>query len=478
MNIGVVTFGMPPVYNRKVEIRKGVDSLIAILADTGFGFCEQHIVNPVDLDIAISFFKSENIDCLIFNMRHWGRNSLMVQLARRMDVPLVFYCHTQNGMSGVTITTSASGVLREMDYSRNINTHERFTDLMTDKLLNWIKAVDIRNRLRRSRVMCWGGSYGADMPYTRSDADALENLFISEVMVEPEKTLTDMAANIARNQPERIESFLNWYQGNGGKIEQDGKMITPKSLWMQVSLYLAARDRLADLSDENIVGVSIKCHFELSICDWGCTACTLPAFLPFGEDSEGPKHIVPTACEGDLNGLIGLLVLHALNPNVPPLFGDFVEYRSDYVQLRNCGASSVFWAGLSDKAEKNLKNVTLKPNIHGASGAAVSYETPSVETVTVLRIFRLRGEICAIYGAGEILGESTTSQYSDPWPHTRLFLGVDNDLFFKVVPCNHASLTLGDHTSILQTFFRLTGIKVYRCDSNEELMKFESDILG
>ncbi len=469
---------MPPVYNRKVEIREGADILINFLADTGFGFCEQHITTSADLDTAINFFKSEDVDCLIFNMRHWGRNALMVQLARRMDVPLAFFCHTQNGMSGITITTSASGVLREMDYSRNINTHERFTDLMTDKLLSWIKAVDVRSRLRRSRVMCWGGSYGADMPYTRSDADALENLLISEVMVEPEKVLTDKAADIAGNHPERIEGFLKWYRENGGTIEQDGKMVTPESLRMQVSLYLAARDRLADLVDENIAGISIKCHFELSITDWGCTACTLPAFLPSGEDSEGSKCIVPTACEGDLNGLIGLLVLHALNPDVPPLFGDFVEFRSDYVLLRNCGSSSVFWAGLSEKTDENLKNVTLKPNIHGAAGAAVSYETPSADTVTVLRLFRLHGEFCAIYGAGEILGVSETGQYIDPWPHTRLSLGVDNDLFFKVVPCNHASLTLGDHTSTLQRFFRLTGIKVYRCDSNEDLMRFENDILG
>jgi len=478
MNIGVVTFGMPPVYNRKIEIREGADSLIEVLIRSAYEYCEQHITTPADLDNAIEFFKCGNVDCLILNMRHWGRNSLIVQLARRMDIPLAFYCHTQNGMSGVTISTSASGVLREMDFSRNINTHERFTDLMAGELISWIKAVEIRSNLRRSRVMCWGGSYGADMPYTRSDADALENLIISEVMVEPEKILTDKAADIAGNHPERIEGFLKWYRENGGKIEQDGKMVTPESLRMQVSLYLAARDRLADLSEENIIGASIKCHFGLSICDWGCTACMLPAFLPFGEDSEGPKSIVPTACEGDLNGLIGLLILHALNTDVPPLFGDFVEYRSDYILLRNCGASSVFWAGLSEKTDENMKNVTLKPNIHGASGAAVSYETPVVDIVTILRIFRLRGQFHAIYGTGNILAESETSQYSDPWPHTRVSMGVNNNLLFKVIPCNHASLTIGNHTLAMQKFFRLTGIKAYRCDSNEELKRLENDILG
>ena len=478
MHIGVVTFGMPPVYNRKINIPVDSDSLINLLDGIGYAYTKYHVTIPADLEEAISHFKSELVDCLIFNMRHWGRNALMVQLARRMDLPLAFYCHTQNGMSGITITTSASAVLREMNYSRNINSHERFTDLMTDDLVSWIKAVETRSNLRRSRVLCWGGSYGADMPYTRSDADALENQLISEVMVEPEKMLTDNAAEIVRNQPERITSFLKWYRDKAGGVEEDDKMVTPESLQKQVSLYLAAKDRLGELESENIAGVSIKCHFELSICDWGCTACMLPAFLPYNEDSEGPKNIIPTACEGDLNGLIGLLVLHSLNPGVPPLFGDFVEYGPEYVLLRNCGSSSVFWAGMSEDTEENLKNVTLKPNMHGASGAAVSYETPEVETVSVVRIFRLRGEICAIYGKGRIIGESDSSRYGDPWPHTRLSLGVDNNLLFKVIPCNHASLTLGDYTSAMQKFFRLTGIKSYRCDNDDDLLRMERDILN
>ena len=261
------------------------------------------------------------------------------------------------------------------------------------------------------------------------------------------------------------------------KIDKDNKMITDSSLAKQAALYLAARDRLDELSDENVRGVSIKCHFELSITDWGCTACTLPAFLPFPVDAEGEKVIVPTACEGDLNGLIGLLMLHFLNRSVPPLFGDLVEYRQDFVQMRNCGASSVYWAGHSTDAAETLPAVTFKPNMHGGSGAAVSYETPAADKITLLRLFRLRGKFCAVFGEGKILDKSSDSLYSDPWPHTRVDLDVDNNLLFKVFPCNHASLTMGAHADSLETICRLTGITAYRCDSNESLRKLQDDIL-
>ncbi len=392
MKIGIITFGMPPIYNRVVESGSEVDSLSGIIKQSEYEYVDQRITTAGDLELSIKNLVRENVDCLIYNLKHWGRNALMAQLARRMDLPLALYCHTQNGLSGITITTSLSGILREMNFSSNINLHERFTDRMRDELLQWLKAVDTLTSLRVSRVMCWGGSYGAEMSYTRSDADALENLLIAEVLVEPEKALTDKAAEIISKETERISSFIEWTKECGMKIDKDNKMITDSSLAKQAALYLAARDRLDELSDENVRGVSIKCHFELSITDWGCTACTLPAFLPFPVDAEGEKVIVPTACEGDLNGLIGLLMLHFLNRSVPPLFGDLVEYRQDFVQMRNCGASSVYWAGHSTDAAETLPAVTFKPNMHGGSGAAVSYETPAADKITLLRLFRLRGK--------------------------------------------------------------------------------------
>ena len=77
----------------------------------------------------------------------------------------------------------------------------------------------------------------------------------------------------------------------------------------------------------------------------GCTECLTPAFLPFGLDAEGARPVLPLACEGDLNGLVSLVLLHFLNPGVPPLFGDLVYYGEDLILMRNCGASSVYWAG-------------------------------------------------------------------------------------------------------------------------------------
>jgi hypothetical protein len=157
-------------------------------------------------------------------------------------------------------------------------------------------------------------------------------------------------------------------------------------------------------------------------------------------------------------------MLHQLNPEVPPLFGDLVSYRPDHVLLRNCGASSLWWAGLSADPSRSLSRTRLRPNIHGASGAALHYETPAVDSVTFARLFRQDGSLAMLVGEGRILEEVSESRYSDPWPHTRLDLGIDTGLLFKAIPCNHGSLTVGNLAGQLELLCSYAGIPVFRCD--------------
>lgn len=194
----------------------------------------------------------------------------------------------------------------------------------------------------------------------------------------------------------------------------------------------------------------------------------MPAFLPYGVDAEGPQRVVPFACEGDLNGLASLVLLHTLNPEAPPLFGDVVAFCRDHVVVRNCGASSVYWAARSNDPAQSLARVSLQPNLHGRSGGAVHYETPACggRQVTFLRLFRERGRLAVLLGEGSILEEEAHSRYPDPWPHTRLALGVTPSLLFKAIPCNHGSLTEGRLAREAEVFCAHADLPVYRCDTD------------
>ena len=437
---------------------------------------------PQALAACAELFRREAVDCLLVDLFHWTRIPLVIDLIRELDLPTGLYANTQGPWNGVTAVTAASGSLREQSGgSRNVRLVERFRDTEPEDLLVWLRAIAALRRLRRSRLLLWGGSYGADIPFTRGDPAALEGRLVREILTEQELVLVERARGIVAREPARIGAFRRWLADGGAVVRPDGRMLTREALDLQIALYLAARDRLRELDGEAIAGVAVKCHFEVSTGPIGVTECLLPAFLPFGADAEGPQAVVPVACEGDLNGLVSSALLHALAPGVPPLFGDLVLYGADHVLMRNCGASSVWWAARGARPERALAGVELLPNLHGASGAAVHYETPGgagSPPVTFARLFRDggsargSGEWGLFAGEARVVAPAADGAYPDPWPHTRLRFPSDPYLLFQAAPCNHGSLTEGSFGRELEALARYAGLRLVRCDRDESLRAY------
>jgi hypothetical protein len=132
--------------------------------------------------------------------------------------------------------------------------------------------------------------------------------------------------------------------------------------------------------------------------------------------------------------------------------------------MRNCGASSVWWAGRSGDPATSLSKLRLAANLHGRSGAAVHYETPAGGAVTFARLFREQGSFGMLVGEGRILPESEGRRYDDPWPHTRLALDADPALLFQAMPVSHGTLTEGRLADEVRTACAYAGLPVYRCD--------------
>lgn len=476
MKIGLITFGPPPEYNRKVAGTHGPTDIEKRLGRRDHALIRIHIHTAGELSEGVNGLRAQGAECLIIVLGQWTRIALIVNLVRSTGLPTALYARTTGGFNGITALTAASAGLREIPHSRSSDLHARFKEGMEEEMLGWVDAAAAYAAMRESRLMCWGGAYGANMPYTRSDPDWLESRLVAEIMTEQEVVLTDKADRIFADESAKTETFLKWLGTNGLQIHYQDTMCTHESVRRQIALYLAARERLSELESENIRGVSLKCHFELSTTHWGCTGCMLPAFLPFPHGPGGIEKVVPVACEGDLNGLVSLVMLHAVNPDVPPLFGDFVEFNKDYILLRNCGSSSVYWAGASNDAAQSLSRTQFRPNMHGTSGAAVHYETPEIDTVTACRLFRLKGKFHVFAAAGRVLGESEDSHYPDPWPHTRIQFPFDSDLLFQAYPCNHSSVTRGDFTRQIEWICRFAGIPCHVMGSDEDVRGFLRDL--
>ncbi len=485
---GVVAFSHAPVYasteERERFVRQEHDALRSTLEGAGFdvihpldelrakGTHDRYGISTArDLEFCVDALRNAKIDCLVMSVAQWPRISLISSLVAGLDVPSALYASTDSQSVGEVTAGAAAASIVEDAHTRNCLLIERFRDTEKDRLAQWARGAGALRKMTRGRLLMWGGAFGADVPCTRDDEAALENRFIKEILIEQEMVLVEGARALLRDDPVRISRFIDWLRRNGVSILPDGKMLTEEVLRFSAGHYLAARDRLSSLKDEDILGVSVKCHFEVSTDCVGCTLCLIPGFLPFGEDNEGPRDTLPVACEGDLKALLTMVMLHQINPSVPPLFGDTIWFRKDSMLLSNCGSSSVWWAGRSSDPATSLSKVSLMPQLHGKSGSSVSYVTPGGK-VTYARLFRVKGRYFMYLGAGEVPRNAQRIDRAPGWPQTQISFGTDPYLLYATSPSNHGCLTGGDATPEIEAFCRSAGISVVRCDSNESMQRF------
>lgn len=437
-----------------------------------------------EIDLLIGILGRGRIDGVIIGSWTWSPPMLVKEFVRKAGKPILYY--TENDPMGGSLSqmTATCASLMEWSVNRFALVHERcFGD--KPALLAWVRGVHAAARMRESAALLWGGTYAVRMEQLQDDIPLLKSFMIREVLQEDQYVLVKRAEEIIRSAPARIRALYDWMTSHGLEIRRDARMVTEEALSRQGALLLAARDRLRELDSENIRGVSIKCQPEI-YAEYGVNACTLPALLPFAENELGGQAALPTVCEGDLKGLLTSMLFHAINPDIPPAFGDLVSVGNDHVEFANCGAGSLFWAANSPDPAEVFPRVKALANIHGRSGAAYAYSGVAAPAITVGRLTRINGRYHMQLGAGreldaraflsKTLGDREPAHLAGTWGKVIVDLGVKAENFVRVIGANHLSATLGDVTAEVDTACRLWGIPVVRLDSDADMQRFYREV--
>jgi len=478
MKVGIVSFTdpRPTAYAEEREnyIREHHNGLKRYLNEKGF-----EVVDPMEeikanselfgirtteeVERAGQILKRDSADCLVLGLWHWTEPQLPLNLARSLRLPLLLFAETDPTWAGSVCLSAVGASLWEVGISLN---HQR---VLGDKeeVVRWARGVLALQRLRKSALLLWGGSYCLRMEHLQDDIPYLKSFLVGDILSEDQYILIKRAEDIEANKPERIDDFLRWLEENGAKIKYDGKMLTPPILRKQIALYLAGRDRLEELKGEHIIGVSLKCQPELSE-EYGVDACSLPAFLPFGEDSEGQRTPLATVCEGDIKGLLTSALLEGLQPSTPALFGDLKYIGDEYIIISNCGASSLFYASFSNSAKETLPYLTIAPQCQGKAGGAFGYDGKE-GTLTVARLTRIDRRYVMQIGIGQALPMREEIKkdilWGNMWPHIAIDLGVDRKRFVQMVGANHLCAIQGDFLEEMKFACKEAGIEIWEFQS-------------
>ena len=432
-----------------------------------------------EVNRAADIINSAKAECLIIGLWHWTEPELPLRLARLCNLPIALYTRDDPQWAGTVCISAVGASLWEID-KPFFTGHFR---VRGDKapLIPWIKAQSAASRLMQGTMLMWGGSYCLRMEHLRDDASTMKSYFVGDILSEDQYMLIRRAEDILANRRDRIASFSTWAEHEGMMVEFDGKMLTPEIYERQIALHLAAVDRLAELKDEDIIGVSIKCQPELSV-EYGVTACLLPGFLPFGSGPEGARNAVATVCEGDTKGLYTCAALHMLNPKISPLFGDVKYFNDEMILISNCGGSSLEWAFREDGIAGVLRGVTFKPQCQGASGGALGY-IGRPGKVTVARLVRIAGDYCMQLGVGEVVNMDKNIWkkilWGQMWPHIPISMGenFDASLFVQALGSNHLSATYGDISPEIEHLCKRLDIPIVHIDDADDMLGFVEEIV-
>lgn len=486
--VGIITFTDPRETGfqetREAYLKSRHEALVSELRSHGINVVDPmpkaHVGNndatfgirsSLEVEACVKELLQGGAEAVILGLWHWTEPFLPLLAARLSNLPVLLYTEDDPTWAGVTAQSAVGACLWEVAPSDHAVTHVRMRSDIAG-VLQWARGVTAAQKLRKSNLVLWGGSYCLRMDHLRDDYSLLKARFIRDVLEEDQYVLIKGAERILAHEMVRVEAFLSWLTSSGAAVRYDPSMLTPEALRSEIALYLAARDRLRTLEGESGVdGVSIKCQPEISVM-YGVTPCLLPSFLPFGEDAEGVQRVYPTVCEGDVKGLITATLLHKIVPDIPPLFGDLKYVCDNYALISNCGGSSVYYAFNSCKASDVLSKVTLQAQCQGASGGAVGYCSQPGQ-MTVARLVRVKGSYHMQLGVGrsleisdEILGKLSWGQ---TWPHVALSLGVPSRALLNIAGSNHYCAVPGDNRTEIAFACRELGIPVVRIDCEKSI---------
>jgi len=465
IKVGVLTFsdGRDYIHRDLLSInRRYQDELKEELEKTG----EVEVIEGGEIISSNATAKNEamrlreaGVELTIFNYAIWCYPQFTAVASSFAPGPFLLFCNLHPSECGMVGMLAAAGTLDQLSMP-----YERIWGSIKDKavlkrVMTFIKAASAVSRLKGLTFGNFGGR-PLGMYTAVSNLDQWQKMFGIDVEnIEQE----DIVRCGNRTEDTKVVNALKWLERYIGKIEYDGKGLTPEKLKLQIRSYYGLRQII---EERNLDFIGIKAHGDLT--DNYVTMDVAEAFLNDPYDWDGPHEPIVASTEADMDGALTMQIFKHLTGS-PVLFADVRHYDHEegVWYFSNSGTHATFFAGKSYSPEENLKHVTFYPehNYYPAGGASVHHFAAPGE-VTLARLARKDGKYVLALVPAEFVefprevalkkGSATTPE----WPVAFTRLKVSADEFLSAFPCNHIHGVYGDCVQEWLAAAKILGIEV------------------
>ncbi len=233
------------------------------------------------------YFAAERVDVICAIAASWFEDYLLLDLLEECPAPLIAWARPGMETGSLCGMQQLGFMLRALGRPHHLLFAAPEDDAALAEARSYALAAALRQRLRRARIGLLG-HHAAGMTETAAHELALRQLFGSRIVHLDVPTFLARAAQVA---PDGVAAQMEKLHAGVGQVAA-----APDAVVESLQVAAALREVV---QEEGLAAVAVGCYPHLM--GKVCLAASLLA-------EEG----VPVACEGDVNGALGMLILSRL----------------------------------------------------------------------------------------------------------------------------------------------------------------------
>lgn len=273
------------------------------------------INDPIKSRLAGRQMAQAGVDGVVLAAVSWFEDYLVLDLLEEFTVPVLLMALPGMETGALCGTQQLTFYLKQLGYAYHGLYGELSSEAIRESLTSWMAAAYLRKRLRQSRVGATGHRVYGMTESSPNEVALKKSLGPRIVYVELAKIL-----ETARNLPDQPAEAI-WQQ----VVARSSKCLVAQQAGLTaVKVYQTLKQTV---QDNHLDALAFGCY-----PDWMGYACLASSLLA----DEG----VPVGCEGDVNALVGQMMLMWLSGQ-PTHNADWLEPLADgTVVFTHCGSGS------------------------------------------------------------------------------------------------------------------------------------------